>query len=185
MALELLVTAPVVTEKLAEVDDAATVTDAGVVRAALLSESKTLAPPVGAGCVRVTVQVLDELAMMLSGLQVTDETKTGAARLIEVLADVLLYAAVIVAVELLATADVEAAKVADLEAAGTVTDPGTLRAASLLVSAMLAPPLGADCVRVTVHVLEAFGPRLVGVHESEDISTGATRLTDAVAELLL
>jgi hypothetical protein len=38
---------------------------------------------------------------------------------------------------------------------------------------------------VTVHVLEEFDPRLFGLHASEDTSTEATRLTVAVAELLL
>ena len=49
----------------------------------------------------------------------------------------------------------------------------------VLDSATLAPPLGAGWVRVTVQVLEEFGPRLVGLHASEDTSTGATRLTVA------
>jgi hypothetical protein len=40
-------------------------------------------------------------------------------------------------------------------------------------------------VRVTVQVLEEFGPRLVGLHVSEDTITEATRLTVTVAELLL
>jgi hypothetical protein len=38
---------------------------------------------------------------------------------------------------------------------------------------------------VTVQVLEAFGPRLVGLHDKEDTSTDATRLTLTVAELVL
>jgi hypothetical protein len=36
-----------------------------------------------------------------------------------------------------------------------------------------------------VQVLEAFCPRFVGLHASEETRTGATRLTLAVAALLL
>jgi hypothetical protein len=36
-----------------------------------------------------------------------------------------------------------------------------------------------------VHVLDEFGPRLAGLHESEETSTDAARLTAAVAELPL
>jgi hypothetical protein len=34
-------------------------------------------------------------------------------------------------------------------------------------------------------MVEAFGPRLTGLHESEETSTGAARLTAELAELLL
>jgi hypothetical protein len=82
-------------------------------------------------------------------------------------------------------AAVVALKVADAAAAATVTDAGTARLALLFTSATLAPPVGAGWVRTTVQVLEEFGPRLAGLHDNDDISTGATRLTLAVAELLL
>jgi hypothetical protein len=36
-----------------------------------------------------------------------------------------------------------------------------------------------------VQVLEAFGPRLLGLHESEETNAGATRLTVVLAEVLL
>ena len=48
----------VVAAKVAEVAAAATVTDAGTVRVELVFVSVTLAPPVGAGWVKVRVQVL-------------------------------------------------------------------------------------------------------------------------------
>jgi hypothetical protein len=69
--------------------------------------------------------------------------------------------------------------------AATVTDAGTVSVALLLVSVTAAAPVGAACVNVTVHVLEAFCPRLVGLHASEDTRTGTTRLTVALAELPL
>ncbi len=55
----------------------------------------------------------------------------------------------------------------------------------VLASAMLAPPARAALVRLTVQVLEELGPTLVGLHVSEEINTGATRLTVVLAELLL
>ena len=69
--------------------------------------------------------------------------------------------------------------------AATVTEAGTVSAAWLLLRATAAPPAGAALVSVTVHTLVAFAPRLVGLHASEDTSTGATRLIVAGAELLL
>jgi hypothetical protein len=80
---------------------------------------------------------------------------------------------------------VVAVKVAEVAAAVTVTDAGTVRAELVFVRVTLAPPVGAGWVKVTVHALEAFGPRLVGLQASEETRTGATRLTVALAELLL
>ena len=86
---------------------------------------------------------------------------------------------------MLPMAAVVALKVADAAAAATVTDAGTVKLALLFASVTLAPPVGAGWVRTTVQVLEEFGPRLAGLHTSDDNSTGATKLTLAVAELLL
>jgi len=92
---------------------------------------------------------------------------------------------VIVAFALLLMIAVVALKVAVVAAAATVTDAGTLRVELVFDNVTLAPPLGAGCVRVTVQVLEAFGPRVAGLHASEDSSTGATKLTVVFEELLL
>jgi hypothetical protein len=86
---------------------------------------------------------------------------------------------------LLPIAAVVALKVAVVAAAATVTDAGTVRTELVLVKVTLAPPVGAGWVRVTVQVLDEFGPRLVGLQASEETSTGATRLMLALAELLL
>jgi len=56
----------------------------------LLFDRLTLAPPVGAGWVKVTVQVLDEFEPRLVGLHDTAETKTAAAKFTVVLAELLL-----------------------------------------------------------------------------------------------
>ena len=79
-----------VTVKVVDVAAAVTVTDAGTVSVALEFERAMLAPPAGAGCVNVTVQVLEELAPMLAGVQDSEETSTDAARFTVVLAELLL-----------------------------------------------------------------------------------------------
>jgi hypothetical protein len=78
-----------------------------------------------------------------------------------------------------------AVKAAEVAVAATVTEVGTVSVAFVFVSVTTAPPVGATCVSVTVHVLEAFGPRFVGLQVSVDTCTGANRLIVAFAELLL
>ena len=84
-----------------------------------------------------------------------------------------------------AIADVVALKVAAVAAAATVTVAGTVRVALVFVRVTLAPPAGAAFVSVTVQVLEALGPRLAGLHASDDTNTGATSVMVVLAELLL
>ena len=86
----MLLTAVVVTAKVAAVAAEATVTDAGTVSKELEFESVTVAPPAGAAPVNVTVQVLDEFEPMLVGLQDKLDTGTAATRLTVVLAELLL-----------------------------------------------------------------------------------------------
>ncbi len=185
VALWLLPIVVVVALNVAVVAAAATVTDVGTVRVALLFVSATTAPPAGAGCVRVTVQVLEAFCPRLAGLQPSDDTNTGANRLIVAFAELLLYVAVTIALWLLLIVVVVALNVAVVAAAATVTEAGTLKAVLLLLSVTLAPPAGAGCVRVTVQVLDAFCPRLVGLQTSDETETVATRLIVALAELLL
>ena len=66
---------PAVALNVAVVDPAATVTDAGTVRAALSDESPTVAPPVFD---TVTVQVALLLGPKLDGVQFSPVTVTGA-----------------------------------------------------------------------------------------------------------
>ena len=86
---------------------------------------------------------------------------------------------------MLAMAAVVALKVAEVAAAATVTDAGTVSVGLVLVRVTAAPPVGAALVRVTVQVLEALGPRLAGLQASEETSAGDTRVMVAVAEVLL
>jgi hypothetical protein len=93
--------------------------------------------------------------------------------------------AVRVAVELALMAAVVALKLAEVAAAATVIEAGTVRVELVLARVTLAPPVGAVWDKVTVQVLEEFGPRLVGVQTTEETNTGATRLTVVLAELPL
>ena len=82
-------------------------------------------------------------------------------------------------------AAVVALKGADVAAAGTVTAVGTVRVALVFVRVTIAPPAGAAFVKVTVQVVEEFGPTLLGLQASEETSTEAARLTLVLAELAL
>jgi hypothetical protein len=86
---------------------------------------------------------------------------------------------------LLPIAAVVALKVAEVAAAATVSDAGTVSVALVLVRVTVAPPVGAVWARVTVQVLEELGPRLMGLQTSEETSTDVTRVTAVLAELLL
>ena len=68
----------------AEVELAATVTDAPTGNAALLLDRPTAVPPGPAAWVRVTVQVVDDPELTLVGLQLSADTSVGATRLTEV-----------------------------------------------------------------------------------------------------
>jgi len=85
---------------------------------------------------------------------------------------------------LLPMAAVVALKVADIAAAATVTDAGTVSVGLVLVRVTVAPPVGAGWVRVTMQELEELGPTLAGLQASEETST-AVRLMVALAEVLL
>ena len=171
--------------KLAVVAPAATMTDAGTVSVVLVLVSVTNAPPAGAALLNVTAQVLEAFCPRLVGLHASEDTTTGATRLTVAFAELPLYVAVTVALWSLGMAVVAALNVAVVAAAATVTDTGTVRVVLVFVSVTNAPPVGAVLVSVTVQVLEAFGPTLVGLHESEDTRAGAARPMVALAELLL
>ncbi len=65
----------------------------------------------------------------------------------------------------------------------TVTEAGTVSKALLLANVTVEPPAGAVCVSVTVQLLTALCPRLVGLHTTPETNTGAKRLIVAVFEL--
>jgi hypothetical protein len=90
-----------------------------------------------------------------------------------------------VALELLVMDAVVAENVAEVAAAATETDAGTVRAELVLARATEAPPLGAGWDKLTVQVLEELDPRLVGLHDSEEIWVEGVRLMLVLAVLPL
>jgi hypothetical protein len=72
------VTVPPLAEKLAVVDPAAMVTDAGTVSAGLLAETATIDPPEGANPESVTVQVDVAPEARVPGEHCNADTVTGA-----------------------------------------------------------------------------------------------------------
>jgi hypothetical protein len=69
---------------------------------------------------------------------------------------------------LLGIADVVAINVVLVAPALTVTEAGEVRVALLFESVTAAPPAGAAFVSVIVHVVEALGPMLAGLQDSDD-----------------
>jgi hypothetical protein len=72
-AVVVVVTAEAVAVKVAEVEPAAMVTDAGTDKAAAEDESVTVAPPAGAAEVRAAVQVEVAGVVIVAGLQAKEE----------------------------------------------------------------------------------------------------------------
>ena len=91
----------------------------------------------------------------------------------------------IVAVASAEIAVVVALNVAVVAEAATVTDAGTVSCPLLSASATSAPPLGAAFDRVTVQVLDAFGPMLEGLQATDETAVAAVRLSVVFAEVEL
>jgi len=83
---------PLAALKVAVLDPGVTVTDAGTVSAVALLDRVTLAAPLGAGWVSVTLQLAEVLLPKVIGLQLSEETcaAIGAIRLMPAVAEVLL-----------------------------------------------------------------------------------------------
>lgn len=122
---------------------AGTVTDDGAVSDGFVLEIVTRAPPLGAGCERLMVQVVDAFGPRLVGLQANEETTTDGVSVTVACAELPLKVAVMVALELPLRVAVVMAKVAELAAAAMVTEAGTVTREFVLPRVMTAPPLGA------------------------------------------
>lgn len=166
--------------KVAAVVPAATVTKAGTVRVGLLLDRLTLAPPVGAGLVRVTVQVLEALGPRLVGEQNSEETRTGATR--DTLAEVEfpLREAVSSAVWSEDSVPAVAVKVAVKEPVGIVTLAGTMSAGKLELSP-ITTGLVAAALRLTVQVLVPPEDNEPGVHARE-VKDATTKMLPPVPD---
>jgi hypothetical protein len=165
-----VVTVPAVAVKVADVELAGTVTEAGTGSAGVLfDDSETVLPPVGADCVRFTVQMVDAPDVRVDGEHTRDETLGLPGVTVTVVLALPLSVAVTVTVCGVGTTPAVAVKVIDVAVAGTVTDAGTGSAATLFEDKVtVLPPAGAAWVSVTVHVVEVPDVRLAGAHASDD-----------------
>jgi hypothetical protein len=180
VTLAAALTAMVVTVKVAVVAPAATVTLAGVVADALLSDKVTVEPPVGASPFKVTVPVEDVPPMTAVGLISTDASAGGvivrvAVRLVP------LKDAVTVTFVLLLTAIVVTVNVAVAAPAGTVTLAGLVADELLSERVITTPAAGAKPVKVTVPVEEFPPATLAGLMATDE---SAATVMDSVSVLL-
>jgi hypothetical protein len=182
VAVLLPVKALAVTVKAADVEPAATVTEAGVASWELLSESETEEPPAGAAAVRVTIQLPVALGARMVGLQASEERAADASRFTVAVFETPLIVAVTVAAWLLVTAPAVTVNVADVEPDATVTEAGVVSPLLLSESETEEPPAGAAALSVTVQVLVAPEARLVGLQASEERTTGASKSSVALRE---
>ena len=125
----------------------------------------------------VTVHEPEDDFINVVGLHVSEETVavqgTVRGRLNETEADP--KDAVIVAVRNVVRLPAAAEKVADVEPARTMTEGGTVKAATALLARMtLAPPDAAALDSATVQVVAVLDARLVAAHCSEETTIGAT-----------
>jgi hypothetical protein len=172
---------PVMAVNVAVAEPADTVTDAGIVRSAVLADKATTYPLAGATFVSTTVHRPLIPGPNAVGLQINADSETDGVQLRVVLLDTPFHVAVKVAVELLPAEPTDATNAALTDPAGTVTEDGTLRAALLLERTIGMPSAGANAFRVTLH--SAFWPILMvaGTHVSE-VRVGTTMVAPAAAE---
>ena len=164
VALPLLEIVPAVAVNVPVMELAATVTEAGTVRLALLDDRETAVPPVGAGLDKVTVQVLVALEASVVGEHWTEERLAGACKLIVAVVVALLSEAVMVALPFVEIVPAVAVNVAEVELAGTETDAGTVREELLDDSPTEVAALKDALDKVTVHVLVPLEDTVVGEH---------------------
>jgi hypothetical protein len=177
VAVLLLRIVPAETWKLAVLLPAATATEAGVDKTALLSESATTIPPVGAALFSVTPQTLTPPDWSVAGLQINPVGRTAGKSFSGNVVEDPLRLAVMVAVVAVATAVVVTTNVAVLLPAATVTEAGVVTEALLSDRPTTAPPAGAEPVKVTVHVDVDPPVTEAGLQLKADTSTGDGTVT--------
>ncbi len=185
LAVWLLVTVPTVAMKVVVRPPAATVTEAGMIRAGLLADKITATPPLGAPEEIVTVQVELAPEAKLAGEHCRLEiVGAGGVTVTTAAPEVALSPAVMVTAWLLLTGPAWALNVAVLAPEKTVTDAGTVRAGLLAdrVTAIPLPDAAAEIVTVQVE----FAPEItvVGAHcKPEMVGAGGVTVTTEVPEV--
>ena len=154
----------------------------GTVRLGLLLLRERTVQPTD-GLFSVTVHVLAEPPVKLVGVQFTELGIKGTVRLIVTLAELLPRKAVTVADWLLENVLAVALKVAEVAAAATETDAGTVRVELVLIRVTIAPPAGAGPLRVTVQVEAPEALRVVG-RQDREVTAGKAATTETVPPAL-
>jgi hypothetical protein len=181
----------VFTVKVALVAPAGTNTLEGTLAAPLLLESRTVAPPAGAGAVSVTLPVEDcNPPITLDGFNVSEERVAGGGGTGVTVSEAVFVTpekdAKMVTVVDADTALVLTVKDAVVAPAATVTLAGTLAAAVLpLESVICAPPAGATAVSVTLPAEEFPPVTLAGLSVSEERVEGGGGAGVTVSEAVL
>ena len=159
----------------------ATVTDVGRVSTEELRVRVTLAPLEGAALDKVTVQVVLPLEASVAAAHFTSETVVapGTARDKATDLEVPFAEAVIEAVSFAVKLLAVATKLTLADPAGTLTKAGMVRLPELDASVTMAPEVA---LSVTVQVLDAAGPSVVGEHD-KPVSAGADTATPTVPPL--
>src|ERR1035438_8876393 len=140
-------------EKVALICPAAIITLEGTVTAALLLDSATAVPAVGAVPLIVTVQLADPRPVTVPGVQLRLTTcSCGGDTLSPVVAVLPFSLAVSVALTIAAVVPAVAVNVAKVCPAATVTLEGTVTNTLLLDSETVVPPVGAVPLMVTVQL---------------------------------
>jgi hypothetical protein len=170
VALTVLAVVPAVAVNVAKVCPAATSTLEGTVTVALLLDSETVVPPLGAAPVIVTVQLAVPGPVTVPGVQLRLTTCSCCCcgdTLNPVVTVLPFSPAVSVALIVLAVLPAVAVNVAEVCPAATSTLEGTVTFALLLDSATVVPPLGAAPVIVTVQLVVPGPVTVPGVQLSE------------------
>ncbi|GMU23214.1 MAG: hypothetical protein AMXMBFR13_32960 [Phycisphaerae bacterium] len=178
IAVALALSELAVTLKVAVVAPAGTVTAVGAESAELLFDTETVAPPLGAASLKVTVQLPLSPELSEFELQVKLVSPLAATRLIELLRELPFKEAVITAVALDVIAAAAAVKFAEAAPAVTETAVGTVSQALLLESATITPPAGAAALRVTVQTLLESEVRDAGLQVRLRGTTGPARFSE-------
>jgi len=147
-------------------------------------EPRVIVVSVGAGCERVAVHKLMAPESSPPGTQTSEVSVSVAFRGMVADFEEPLYAAVTDPLWFTEKGPACRVNVFELEPFDMASESGALSTGLTVVSVTVTVPAAA-LVNVTVQVLEEFGPRLEGLHKSEETITAADRLTVVLAELLL
>jgi hypothetical protein len=184
-----LVTAPAVAMKVADVDPAGTVTATGVLIGEFFSNKETEVPPAGAAVVKLIVQVVLAPGGRVVGLQFSADRSTiakfgvtGARRFTVAVLETPPSVAVTVTAWLVVMLPAVTGKVADVVPDVTVSEAGVVSPVLLSESETEEPAAGAAELSVAVQVAVAPEDRLVGLQASEEMPTGAVRFSVALRE---